>query len=125
MRVLLMVPALLYVAVSSAGASDIKHDGNWLYRACKERNSKREFFDAGLCIGFVIASSSTLGTFLPQSICLPKGVQIGQLTDVVFQFLEEHPKYRHEPAAALVSWSLQLNFPCPNKILNCDYAVFV
>lgn len=45
--------------------------------------------------------------------CIPEGVVIGQLADVVSTYLDEVPEKRHLNAAYLVRMSYRKAFPCP------------
>jgi hypothetical protein len=47
------------------------------------------------------------GTF-----CLPANVTVGQMQDVVENYLREHPENRHFTAASLIADALQRKFPC-------------
>ena len=47
--------------------------------------------------------------------CLPRGATLQQLTDIAMMSLEKSPATRHEPAAYLVRFALQVSFSCPAK----------
>jgi hypothetical protein len=44
--------------------------------------------------------------FTPLYVCVPKGANYGQASDIVKKFLDENPARRHEPALQLVYESL-------------------
>lgn len=44
--------------------------------------------------------------------CLPSGVEVGQMRDMVQYFLENKPAVRHHNAAALVGYLLEEAYPC-------------
>lgn len=46
---------------------------------------------------------------------LSEGVTQGQMANVFFKYLENHPERRHEDAAELVLESLAKSFPCEAK----------
>lgn len=50
-----------------------------------------------------------------QFYCIPKGVILRQLVDIVVKHLEDHPSVRHEAAGMLVSAALATAYPCPKR----------
>jgi hypothetical protein len=49
------------------------------------------------------------------SHCLPDGVTVGQLKDVVKNFLEASPEVRHRPADLIIYAIFKNTWPCANK----------
>jgi hypothetical protein len=49
---------------------------------------------------------------LAKGICLPTGVTLLQLVDIVRLRLEEYPENRHLPSAVMVSGAIRGAFPC-------------
>lgn len=47
--------------------------------------------------------------------CPPKGVTLGQLTDITYAFLKSNPERRHESADLFVGMALMEAFPCKTK----------
>lgn len=101
--------------------------GNRLYEDCR---SEEGDFKSGLCLGYITAVADahleTVFTMavaniqrqdvqLRTSFCLRKQVNIGQLRDVVFQYLQRNPSERDKTAASLVIEALAQAFPCPNR----------
>lgn len=104
--------------------------GNELHEKCTERDGS---FGRAYCLGFVAATvdahTETLLRNLvanmdkegfgemnfKRSFCLRQNVTLGQLRDVVAQYLERRPAVRDKAAAQLVIDALQEAFPCqPN-----------
>jgi hypothetical protein len=46
-------------------------------------------------------------------ICLPSGVTIEQLRDIVLMDIKSHPEMRHNRAAFYIETSLATSFVCP------------
>ncbi len=105
MRHLIIVMAL--TLLSSWPAHAAFKSGNDLLEYCeKEKGS----FDRGVCGGYIIGVVDNSGT----QICLPDGVIVGQLQDVVVQFLKNNPNSRHYTGSSIVALSLKKAFPCKN-----------
>lgn len=89
--------------------------GNGLLRSCKSSLMSRGYL---ACAAFVRAVSETVPGIASvnggrELACIPKGVMLGQLIDVVKKVLESAPEVRHESAAPLVAVALIRAFPCP------------
>lgn len=47
--------------------------------------------------------------------CAPESVTLGQVRDMVTQYLRTNPSNRHMSAALLVTYTLMEQWPCPKK----------
>ena len=65
---------------------------------------------SAFAIGVKDADASNLG--LTRPYCVPKSANIGQVADVVWKYLDEHPAKRHLPGAHLVRESFRAAWPC-------------
>ncbi|MEN3976444.1 Rap1a/Tai family immunity protein [Emcibacter sp. SYSU 3D8] len=85
-------------------------DGNKLHMYCQGSHD--------ICASYITGVADTLfmngGTTVTGGRnCLPNGVTIFQIKDVVKAFLTAHPEKRHLAAASLVETALAEAFPCP------------
>lgn len=114
-------PRVTPAPVSRPEQEDIPRDGdyfftgNGLLRSCKSSVLSRGYL---ACAAFVRAVSETVPGIASvnggrELACIPKGVMLGQLIDVVKKALESGPEVRHESAAPLVAVALIRAFPCP------------
>ncbi|WP_425475910.1 Rap1a/Tai family immunity protein [Mesorhizobium yinganensis] len=72
-------------------------DGNELNEDCS--GGTKGSFRSGACIGYVagvVDADEGIGN------CLPYGPKMGQIRDVVKQYLQDHPESRHYNASSLV-----------------------
>jgi hypothetical protein len=81
--------------------------GNQLYEWCTNASSP----DAcnAYVIGVIDKQEVTDGT---KVFCVETHVTIGQASDVVREYLRQHPERRHHQAASLVDDALAAAFPC-------------
>lgn len=128
MKRAVLIAALL--AATPAKADNIT--GNMLLDACTAPN---DLAKAGFCTGYVLAlneglrfgvayaaitagiqpeNASDLNQFSEGILryCLFGTVEIGQMSDVIVKYLQEHPETRHETARYLSLTALQEAFPC-------------
>jgi hypothetical protein len=98
--------ALIFALLTLAQpASAYFYDGNSLLRVCEQKG-------AG-CTGYVAGiHDGNADRYYFQDYCLPDGVELGQLVDVVIASLRGHPEQRHLHAAKLVQDALVAKFPC-------------
>jgi len=114
----------LWLMTNSDAAFAQYQSGNRLYEDCK---SEEGDFKSGLCLGYItavadahietvfsmaVANMRNENVQLRTGFCLRSNVNIGQLRDVVFQYLQRNPSERDKPAAALVIAALSQAFPC-------------
>ena len=96
-------------------------NGNGLYDDCKsDKTDSLYHVKQSACLSYIqgIVDGVDLENNYHKSeryYCLPKNVTMGQIRDVVAQFLESNPAKRHLPAAILVVVSLEEVFPCPSS----------
>lgn len=120
MRVLaiLAVGMVLSVWISPAFAFDrgeggYFNNGNKLHDACK---NDREY-----ALGYVVGAYD-MGQYmslwersdgLEPRFCSPANSTTGQYTDIVCNYLAEHPEVRTDSASSLMSAALREAWPCP------------
>lgn len=66
----------------------------------------------GGALGFVAGVASAWDG---EVFCVPPGVTVRQLNDVVHRFLHNKPSDRHEPAIVLVGAALASAYPCQEQ----------
>jgi hypothetical protein len=93
----------------SLAASAQYVNGNQLHADLNGSNSDRAF-----ALGYV---SGVVDAFDEELFCTPRGAELGQLRDIVRQFLVQRPKERHRNAAAIVAIALVIEFPCKKENL--------
>jgi hypothetical protein len=76
--------------------------GNKLHEYCQKYDARQFVF------GYVTSVVDT-----SKIVCVPPGVTVGQLADVVCGYLSNHPEKRHYDGAGLASQALNASFPCP------------
>ena len=79
--------------------------GNSLLRECQDDSMVLA------CTGY-ITGATDLMAFTSYPICVPKGVDRGQLRDIVVKDLVAHPEGRQSPAGLLIIKALGDAFPC-------------
>jgi hypothetical protein len=65
--------------------------------------------DRAFALGFV---AGVVDSYDGELFCTPRAANLGQLRDVVTQFLVRNPKERHRNAAAIVAIALVIDYPC-------------
>jgi hypothetical protein len=79
-----------------------------------------ENLKAGLCVGYIhgwLDSNQYYrkfpphGTDFPSNVCIPEGLEIGPITEIVIKYLQENPNQRDLGASNLVHSALQ-DFAC-------------
>ncbi len=118
---MLGIALFLLLVSSSAGLADFQ-DGNKLLYACKgnQLDLGRDWLhEQGRCYGYLAAVSDILayqavGDFRS---CVPPGVSLTQLKDIVVRGLENVPTImrHHDGAAGLVAAILSRAFPCSDN----------
>lgn len=92
-------------------------DGNDLHQFCTEQPLS---YKEAAAIGYVTAVIDTILALkemntLPQDImCIPTGVTIDQVKDIICRGLAENPEKRHATASLLSTTYLLQAFPCKN-----------
>jgi hypothetical protein len=80
--------------------------GNSLYDMCTTQGKWLN------CAGYITGVADVLSQQNPNNMCLPKGVVISQVVDVVKKYFTEHPESRHYTAISEVTAALTEAFPC-------------
>lgn len=101
-----LILGLALCATTMAHASFI--DGNKLHKYLIS-NSDIENTHAW---GYIAAIGDA---FNGSTHCIPEGVSVGQLRDVVKKFLTDTPEVRHRPADVIVYVILKNTYPCAEK----------
>jgi hypothetical protein len=84
--------------------------GNELLKAYKMSEGGTESnFAGGIVLGMIIGVSTiTQGKYH----CRPTKVTNGQLSDIVFKYLKDHPEKLHENASLVIAMAYIEAFPC-------------
>ena len=83
-------------------------DGNKLYENMRSNNGYLQ----GAAMGYVIGVTDALHGI---THCTPAGVTAGQIYDMVKQYLEENPSFRHFTGDFLINRVLNRAWPCETK----------
>ncbi|MBN8752094.1 MULTISPECIES: Rap1a/Tai family immunity protein [Variovorax] len=102
---------LLLALAMVSGAAQANTNGNellaWLGGANQERADALRYID-GVVDGIAVGSQ-TAGK---ETVCLPAGVNLGQIADLVAQDIRRTPATRHLDAYVLIYASLVNTWPC-------------
>ena len=102
-------------ALAAAFQAITFENGNKLYSDLTAPNEEQRLFAMGFIIGVADAGGGGEFVVVGWQYCVPTQSTMGQIRDVVRQFLEAHPEKRHMAAAGLVGEALQGAFPCAPK----------
>lgn len=107
--VAVMVIALTMAAMATSGHAVAA--SFWTAQRLKDLcQNHRGTFNNGVCMGFVVGVVDSLSG--KRLACLPKGVNVGQVIDVVEKHLKDHPEKGHLSAESVVEVSLLQIWPC-------------
>ena len=122
MRILVLAAALSMLLPNFAYADF--YTGNDLLRFCTVRESDPIYFQSDArCAGFIVGAADgaeTIGLYLDvtrsdveshQLVCIPQGVTVGQLQEIVVAALRANPENRHQSASLLVLAALKKRLP--------------
>ena len=98
----------LCVALCATTAQATYQTGNDLLKHLRDPDQGMQMYPTGYIIGIADA-------FNGGSHCIPEGVQVRQVRDVVKNFLEQTPEIRHRPGDVIVYVILKNTWPCPDK----------
>lgn len=104
--------AVAMLSVSGAQAYETNNflSGNDLHRNCAVANNT---FSGGFVAGVVDAFQTLRAEYdIPISSCIPKGVSVDQMVDVVCKSLKDNPQKRHLSASSLAIVAIAKAFPC-------------
>jgi Ssp1 endopeptidase immunity protein Rap1a len=111
---------VLFVVSPKAGAQEVNpgltfETGNDLYEKC---STAPNTLSQGFCLGYSAGISDAmsikpaLNPVNTYSRCLSQNVTMGQIADVVKEYLHQNPAKRHFAAIALIAEALANAFPC-------------
>ena len=90
-------------------------EGNGLKAACEDGSSN---FEQGECLGYLQATHFAYQLVHgrePGLYCMPQGVRMGQVRDIVLGYLVKHPERRQADSTMLIIFALADVFPCPQS----------
>lgn len=108
----LIAAGCLSLAAMSVSAQGVTYyTGNQLM----EWNSSNTALDRGRFMGYVvgIVDAKSTGWESTRLSCVPSGVTVGQLQEVVHKYLKQNPQEWHLEADLLVTFAMMEAFPCP------------
>lgn len=108
----LIAAGCLSLAAMSVSAQGVTYyTGNQLM----EWNSSNTAFDRGRFMGYVvgIVDAKSRGWESTRLCCVPPGVAVGQLEEVVRKYLKQNPQEWHLEADLQVTLAMTEAFPCP------------
>ena len=89
-------------------------DGNDLLDTCSKSND----FAEGYCLGYVRALSNGVDFIVASKgshVCYGPNVTIGQVRDVVVDYVRRNPAKRNENALLLTAYAIGAAWPCAKK----------
>lgn len=113
---LVIISALMISNGSHAFASGI-NSGNDFFEICRalaERQNANEtnVIDQAYCQGFTKGAWDSVTMFEKGTICTPLNVTLGQVVDISYNWLKNHPERRQNSAISAISNALLHAFPC-------------
>jgi Rap1a immunity proteins len=94
-------------ALSQALTSDSIVNGNQLFSECDDDDGTQ---NGSACLHYIAGVTDAL--LMHKEICVPSGVTIRQLADIVTKYLRDNPEVRHFTAASDTTVALAHVFPC-------------
>ena len=114
--------AAIFLVAATPSSAGVYISGNDLYPLCsatpenvpgdQQANASTQW---GFCRGYVAAVADILENreVAGYKACIPTTtVEIGQLGDIVTNFLRDHVEERNRPGASIVALALSQAFPC-------------
>jgi hypothetical protein len=107
---------------ASAKAEELRNDGHALLQDCTEalkEDQNKDSLKVMWCYGYLkgIGDMRALNTMVSvPPDCTPQKVTIGQMTRIVVEYLQDHPKELHYLSASLVVKAITEAFPCPVQL---------
>ena len=106
----------LPVVLASPSWASGYYSGNQLLNFCAAQDAT---FDA-VWLAYIVGATDGLlvmqdGLKGGGKLCIPAGVKVEQLKDIVVRHLQAHPETRHYAAAGEVLLSLMESFGCPSN----------
>ncbi len=87
------------------------YNGNDLHGFCINDDGRAAMFIAGVLDTAVTFYKNEVITAIPK-VCLPEHGILTQSKDIVCQYLDNHPEFRHLSASSRVIIALSEAFPC-------------
>ena len=103
-----MKKVVLLLSVLAASAHAEFYDGNEILR----RMQSSSLVDQAIAVGYVSGVSDTGNNV---THCVPKSVTVGQVHDMVKNYLEANPANRHYTADSLIINLLKSVWPCQRR----------
>jgi hypothetical protein len=107
----LIIASLLLSSTPAYAREFAVDDGNDLYATCNKSDSYSE----GYCLGYIRALSTGVDIIMAekkQKVCYGENVTIGQIRDVVVDYIRRNPAKRNESAIVLVAYASAEAWPC-------------
>lgn len=108
-----------YVILLSALCSDVVHayfvTGQDLFLWLKKLEQKQLDYEAIAGSGYVIGVADQIDELLYCAPAGKTGVTKGQITQIVYNYLEKHPEYWNLPASVSVVNALTELYPCERQ----------
>jgi hypothetical protein len=79
--------------------------GNELKARCVSDN----YVNSGMCMGYITGVVDSYNNFV---FCIPTGVTIGQMKDILKKYMDENPAKLHESAVDIVASAMKKDFSC-------------
>ena len=105
-RHLAALAAVLCLATPVRAQEVVAFSGDELLKRC---SSTQADFNDGFCSIYIYGVWST------GKNCVPTGVILGQVRNVIVRYLEANSQNRHWPAMILVREAIQQAWPCPAR----------
>jgi glycosyltransferase involved in cell wall biosynthesis len=94
---------LFAVPMNSQESSPSIQRGTGLLSTCQDDS----IFFKGVCRGYVLGVTDT-----STGVCVPPGVNVKQIVDLIVQYLEQHPSTRQDFSYQLILRALHETWPC-------------
>lgn len=116
------VAAVALVGMSFGATQAHAGTGNEMAESCRaflnEKTPSSQYFNAGICAGFVTGVTDTLVLARISSpatiaICIPReGFTMGQAARVLLKYFDDHPETLNENASMLAVTAYRAAYPC-------------
>lgn len=106
---------IVFAAVSGSSPTHAQfYTGNDILGWCSNLKALVTGYAAGLVEGFPVIVYDEEGILrTPKSpFCIPDGVTVSQVTDVICRAIDQEPASRHWPASSLAVAALSKAWPC-------------
>lgn len=98
------------LSLAAQGAMANFNNGNNMWEYCQTDRSYVVGYATGAFDAYEGANKLNPNNYT--SICAPKAVTAGQLTDVMCDYLRDNPQDRHFTASSLLWWASNSAWPC-------------